>query len=787
MKRYIYAASAMMLAMSTIFTSCNDEAVEPVTPQAPLSDRVVYLNATTGGAEGRALIEEGEGNDFTIKGWKEGDVITAWCDYSQPFEFIYDGKIFSANLPAGVELEDIWSLTYGTFYNGYLPATFSVENGETDCLLFAYYDDISVSDNTLSANLTIEYPLLCVSNPTKSDKQIVLKKDNGYVSDVYFDDPREGLKSYTTDDISYASVITIPAGEKVYAPAISDAKCSIVSSTGREIRAPKQLENAHLYNVTLTEFIPEGSRGEAIATINGVETTQTWVQLWENGPKFATQVVAEPMTFTEAAKKGAEYVWGENWRTTGADNLEGLWLGCLTNYCQNAEGVWGYKFYGDGDYSDNSIFIPSGPDLILWSDNLLPSGNAIYWSLSQDNQGNLIIGPGDEDVTATHTVLPILDETPELAAMFEEGATVEFTFVNPDNTQESVIYGFERLNSKYKLTKVIIVGQDETDYYDGEILAYQKERYFVIEYYDDETEIFCVDEENGTYYYTFRGDVVLSSFLINGAEVVNNLTFLPAAEKPNLENAAVTPVSIKGASDGKVEHSGITTAMEYRQLFKTVENGETVRVYTDWTDVTTPGIIEGLKEGYVQVRVKATATAGCSDFVNISVAIYPFATGYYMFVQQAEIPHIIATQEEADQINDGHEIADSEGREPGDEGWEVTYEEGYPKQVGDVHGTEIGVVGIKNGGNSAEYALMQQTSEFFFMLEQVPRCAYYQITNAGKTFGDIAVGQNVDMVDVADQIFTIAEVANQSCVINDQEYPAYVIYSSGNGSSVFMT
>lgn len=46
-----------------------------------------------------------------------------------------------------------------------------------------------------------------------------------------------------------------------------------------------------------------------------------WVQLWPGGPRFATKNVAEPMTWTEAAKKGTDFVWGKNWRTPNADEI----------------------------------------------------------------------------------------------------------------------------------------------------------------------------------------------------------------------------------------------------------------------------------------------------------------------------------------------------------------------------------------------------------------------------------------------------------------------------------
>lgn len=63
------------------------------------------------------------------------------------------------------------------------------------------------------------------------------------------------------------------------------------------------------------------TQGKSYATINGKDELVDWVQLWPGGPRFATKNVDEPMTWTEAAKKGTDFVWGKNWRTPNADEV----------------------------------------------------------------------------------------------------------------------------------------------------------------------------------------------------------------------------------------------------------------------------------------------------------------------------------------------------------------------------------------------------------------------------------------------------------------------------------
>ena len=63
------------------------------------------------------------------------------------------------------------------------------------------------------------------------------------------------------------------------------------------------------------------TQGKSYATINSKDVLVGWVQLWPGGPRFATENVAEPMTWTEAKKPGTEFVWGENWRTPNAEEI----------------------------------------------------------------------------------------------------------------------------------------------------------------------------------------------------------------------------------------------------------------------------------------------------------------------------------------------------------------------------------------------------------------------------------------------------------------------------------
>ena len=114
-----------------------------------------------------------------------------------------------------------------------------------------------------------------------------------------------------------------------------------------------------------------------------------WVQLWEGGPKFAEYNVGASsvtdvgitMTFTDATKAGAEYVWGANWCTPSKEDMEHLMTAAMgetdnkvkCKYTQEGS-QYGFKFTGLTDgYTDNSVFFPAQYGNSYY-------GSASYWS-----------------------------------------------------------------------------------------------------------------------------------------------------------------------------------------------------------------------------------------------------------------------------------------------------------------------------------------------------------------------------------------------------------------------
>lgn len=117
-------------------------------------------------------------------------------------------------------------------------------------------------------------------------------------------------KAEGTVNAGEINYIVVPAGVKI---AIYNGNLLLNTTKDTGLKAGKY------YTITSGP-----TKGRETATLaNGTTETVEWVQLWAGGPRFATKKnVTGEMTWTEAAKTGSDYVWGANWRTPTAEEVE---------------------------------------------------------------------------------------------------------------------------------------------------------------------------------------------------------------------------------------------------------------------------------------------------------------------------------------------------------------------------------------------------------------------------------------------------------------------------------
>lgn len=134
------------------------------------------------------------------------------------------------------------------------------------------------------------------------------KKSAGFIVDK--SDTKVSLLSKQGAGVYY---VVVPAGEKI---SVYNGNKSLYSGDKSMSTTKADGLKAGKY-YTLTTGKTTGS------ATNKLGETIDWVQLWAGGPKFATKNVAEEMTWTDATKKGDDYVWGANWRTPTLDEVFG--------------------------------------------------------------------------------------------------------------------------------------------------------------------------------------------------------------------------------------------------------------------------------------------------------------------------------------------------------------------------------------------------------------------------------------------------------------------------------
>ena len=163
--------------------------------------------------------------------------------------------------------------------------------------------------------------------------------------------------------------------------------------------------------------------GTATATINGKTEKIGWVQMWIGGPRFATENVANKMTWFEAIKRGDEYVWGAKWHTASVDEVKSMYdkssmlnTEILKSTYEYKNDKHGYTLTGkQPGYTNNTIFIigdnTSKADYIngkFWLYDELTKGYGTTFNFYGD-ANNLFIHPyTTEPNYSTHPVRPVL-------------------------------------------------------------------------------------------------------------------------------------------------------------------------------------------------------------------------------------------------------------------------------------------------------------------------------------------------------------------------------------------
>lgn len=385
MKKILY--SVFMLATMVLAACSSDDTTEPDVK------RGMVLKANVEDTDTRATITDNEGK------WKFAfatkDVVKVGNDQVEGYyTFTNDGTVFAS----ADALQTTTPATWCAFFPG---ETIDLRNQSGDfadvaknyALAGATATPTTGSDG-LTVTMKAKAAVLCIVGVNKDEKLDINVKtadDGKYVSGLTADKNSAGFKVDKSDTkVSLLSkqgagvyYVVVPAGVKISVyngnePLYSgDKPMSTTKADG--LKAGKYY--------TLTTGMTKGSAE------NKLGETIEWVQLWAGGPKFAKKNVANQMTWKDATKNGAEYVWGANWRTPTKEEMnfvnakydENLVITPLNTKVEvrSQDGVYGLLYTGiQPGYTDNTLFLPTVGGKDKWGDY-----SAMYLTSTVINQG----------------------------------------------------------------------------------------------------------------------------------------------------------------------------------------------------------------------------------------------------------------------------------------------------------------------------------------------------------------------------------------------------------------
>lgn len=416
---FLIAATAMMMA------GCSNDDFGGAT-------HGMTLNATVEQPASRATMTEETDGNYQFSFTDNDKISVGNTPTSDYYIFTKSGEKFSCATakPAGSDVD----------WYAYFPSTtVSLDNQTGDLAGVANHyacagktAEVTTGANGLAISLTPKVAILRIVKVDNSSTpcDINITTTGGWISgmtaqssvadfDVETSPSKVTLLSQTAAGVYY---IAVPAGKQI-----------TIYNGGTKLKAtkPAGLTAGKYYTVTTGPVT-----GTAEATINNETKEIGWVQLWAGGPKFAKQNVKDKMSFTDAAKTGADYVWGANWRTPTKEemtlvnsvyNAESGFYDITPLYatCQIAEeeGVHGLRYTGImPGYTNQTIFLPIDGDKGYF--------HGVYWTSTSEIETHgtsLNVNGGINDnvyvftayhfdsrayttPTNTHFVRPILNE-----------------------------------------------------------------------------------------------------------------------------------------------------------------------------------------------------------------------------------------------------------------------------------------------------------------------------------------------------------------------------------------
>lgn len=305
--------SVIMLAVVT-FTACsNDEMGETQTQKG------LTLSASVENLSTRATMTDESGT------WKfafenNDKVSVSNSKITENYTFQKTGDQFAcANAMATTEAADWYAYFPGNDVD--LTGQDGTLNGVANYLAAAgKTTQATTGKDGLAITLSAKVAVLRIVEADKEgalDIQVKTADGNKWVTGLTAQKNETKFDVKTSDtQTTLLSKENVKAGDFSYVVVPAGVGIQVYNGGVRISQTSTGLTAGKYYTIT---SVP--TQGKSCATIDGNKEWVDWVQLWPGGPRFATKNVDKPMTWTEAAKTGKDFAWGENWRTPNADEI----------------------------------------------------------------------------------------------------------------------------------------------------------------------------------------------------------------------------------------------------------------------------------------------------------------------------------------------------------------------------------------------------------------------------------------------------------------------------------
>lgn len=346
-----------MLATMVLAACSSDDTTEPVVK------RGMVLKANVENTDTRATITDNEGK-WKFAFAKDDMVKVGNNEVESYYTFKNNGTVF--------ESTDAKQTTAAANWCAYFPSeAIDLRNQSGDfadvaknyALAGATASATTGSDG-LTVTMKAKAAVLCIVGVTKGESlDINVKTANGYVSGLTAVKNSADFGVQTSD--TKVSLLNASDAGVYYVVVPAGVKLSVYNGD-------KPMKTTKDAGLTAGKYYTLKTGETTGSATNKLGETISWVQLWAGGPKFATENVANKMTWKDATKTGAEYVWGANWRTPTKDEMtfvdakqgsDGFYtLNPLNTKAeiQVQNGVPGILYTGiQPGYTDKTLFLPA--------------------------------------------------------------------------------------------------------------------------------------------------------------------------------------------------------------------------------------------------------------------------------------------------------------------------------------------------------------------------------------------------------------------------------------------